>query len=216
MIKIECFPLGEIEANCYFVTDPEAKVSLLVDMGDASGEVEEKVRQFGADRLQYLLLTHGHFDHIGYAAQMKQKFPNMQIVIGKEDADFTNDDRLNLAGHFGLRQEHFTADILAEEGSELAFGTETVKVLATPGHTRGGVCYVLGNSIFTGDTLFRGSVGRTDFPTSSTPDMLRSVKKLAELDGNYHLYCGHGADTTLDFERKNNMFMREDSYDNLY
>lgn len=215
MIKVECFPLGELAANCYFVTDTEAKVSLLIDMGDFSFEVEEKIRQFGAENLQYLLLTHGHFDHIGYAAEIKKKFPQVKIVIGKEDAAFTNDDSLNLAWHFGLKQEHFDADILAEDGTELDFGMEKIKVVATPGHTKGGVCYIIGENLFTGDTLMSRTTGRMDFPTGSRSDMLKSVRKIAELEGNYRMYCGHGQSTTLDFERRNNIFMGN-FYDDIY
>ena len=148
---------------------------------------------------------------IGYVVEMKKKIPWAKIVIGEDDAHFTNEDDLNLAWHFGLSMKHFDADILVGEGSELNFGNEKIKVISTPGHTRGGVCYILGDNIFTGDTLFRGSIGRTDFPTGDKEEMLQSLKKLSELDGNYNVYCGHESNTTLDFERKNNIYMaRED------
>ena len=216
MIKVERFIVGEIGANCYFVSDNEMQVSFLVDTGDYSRKVIERVKEFGEDKLKYILLTHGHFDHIGYASQMREMFPSAKIVIGKYDAHFTNEDDLNLAYHFGLTQEHFDADILVDEGSELDFGTEKIKVISTPGHTKGGVCYILGDSIFTGDTLFKGSIGRTDFPTGNIKEMKKSIERLKALDGDYKIYCGHDDVTTLDFERKNNMYMREDMYDYLY
>ncbi len=211
MIKVERFPVGELDANCFFVTDDEAQEAFLVDTGDYSFKLEERIKQFGAEKVKYILLTHGHFDHIGYVVEMKKKIPWAKIVIGEDDAHFTNEDDLNLAWHFGLSMKHFDADILVGEGSELNFGNEKIKVISTPGHTRGGVCYILGDNIFTGDTLFRGSIGRTDFPTGDKEEMLQSLKKLSELDGNYNVYCGHESNTTLDFERKNNIYMaRED------
>lgn len=207
MIKIERFVVGEIEANCFFVTDDEENLAFLVDTGDYSFELKERIKEFGADKVKYILLTHGHLDHIGYASEMREEFPSAKIVIGKDDAHFTNEDDLNLSSLFGMTFRHFDADILVEDESELAFGSKKIKVISTPGHTKGGVCYIFGDCIFTGDTLFRGCVGRTDFPTSSKEDMKKSLEKLEALDGNYKVYCGHESNTTLDYERKNNIYM---------
>ncbi len=207
MIKIERFVVGEIEANCFFVTDDEENLAFLVDTGDYSFELKERIKEFGADKVKYILLTHGHLDHIGYASEMREEFPSAKIVIGKDDAHFTNEDDLNLSSLFGMTFRHFDADILVEDESELAFGSKKIKVISTPGHTKGGVCYIFGDCIFTGDTLFRGCVGRTDFPTSSKEDMKKSLEKLEALDGNYKVYCGHESNTTLDHERKNNIYM---------
>jgi len=207
MIKIERFVVGEIEANCFFVTDDEENLAFLVDTGDYSFELKERIKEFGADKVKYILLTHGHLDHIGYASEMREEFPSAKIVIGKDDAHFTNEDDLNLSSLFGMTFRHFDADILVEDGSELAFGSKKIKVISTPGHTKGGVCYIFGDCIFTGDTLFRGCIGRTDFPTSSKEDMKKSLEKLEALDGNYKVYCGHESNTTLDRERKNNIYM---------
>ena len=207
MIKIERFVVGEIEANCFFVTDDEENLAFLVDTGDYSFELKKRIKEFGAEKVKYILLTHGHLDHIGYASEMREEFPSAKIVIGKDDAHFTNEDDLNLSSLFGMTFRHFDADILVEDGSELAFGSKKIKVISTPGHTKGGVCYIFGDCIFTGDTLFRGCIGRTDFPTSSKEDMKKSLEKLEALDGNYKVYCGHESNTTLDYERKNNIYM---------
>ena len=207
MIKIERFVVGEIEANCFFVTDDEENLAFLVDTGDYSFELKKRIKEFGAEKVKYILLTHGHLDHIGYASEMREEFPSAKIVIGKDDAHFTNEDDLNLSSLFGMTFRHFDADILVEDESELAFGSKKIKVISTPGHTKGGVCYIFGDCIFTGDTLFRGCVGRTDFPTSSKEDMKKSLEKLEALDGNYKVYCGHESNTTLDYERKNNIYM---------
>ena len=207
MIKIERFVVGEIEANCFFVTDDEENLAFLVDTGDYSFELKKRIKEFGAEKVKYILLTHGHLDHIGYASEMREEFPSAKIVIGKDDAHFTNEDDLNLSSLFGMTFRHFDADILVEDGSELAFGSKKIKVISTPGHTKGGVCYIFGDCIFTGDTLFRGCIGRTDFPTSSKEDMKKSLEKLEAIDGNYKVYCGHESNTTLDRERKNNIYM---------
>ena len=207
MIKIERFVVGEIEANCFFVTDDEENLAFLVDTGDYSFELKKRIKEFGAEKVKYILLTHGHLDHIGYASEMREEFPSAKIVIGKDDAHFTNEDDLNLSSLFGMTFRHFDADILVEDGSELAFGSKKIKVISTLGHTKGGVCYIFGDCIFTGDTLFRGCIGRTDFPTSSKEDMKKSLEKLEALDGNYKVYCGHESNTTLDRERKNNIYM---------
>ena len=208
MIKIERFVVGEIEANCFFVTDDEENLAFLVDTGDYSFELKKRIKEFGAEKVKYILLTHGHLDHIGYASEMREEFPSAKIVIGKDDAHFTNEDDLNLSSLFGMTFRHFDADILVEDGSELAFGSKKIKVISTPGHTKGGVCYIFGDCIFTGDTLFRGCIGRTDFPTSSTSELIRSVKeRLFILPEETIVYPGHGGVTTIGHEKLYNPFI---------
>ena len=209
MPKVKCFPLGELMANCYFVYDEESGVSLVVDPGDVSAELEECIDRFGADKLRYILLTHGHFDHIAGVAHLKQEYPDAKIVIGEGDKSFTSQDNLNLGYHFGLSCDPFRVDIPVSEGDELSFGQEKIKVLSTPGHTRGGVCYIIGDSIFTGDTLISGTTGRTDFPTGSLQDMYRSIARLAAIEENLTVYCGHGPSSTMELERQYNIYMRK-------
>jgi len=215
MIKVECFPLGVLSANCYFVYDPDNKVSMLVDTGDSSTVLQARIDSFGGEKLQYILLTHGHFDHIGGTAWFKERYPQVRIVLSEGDLDFPSDQRLNLAHHFDQQIIHFRPDIIVKDGDELPFGKETIRVLSTPGHTRGGVCYLLGEHLFTGDTLISGTTGRTDFPTGNIKAMYRSIERLAALDGDYYVYCGHGEMSTLENERLYNMFMRKYFYDDL-
>ncbi len=216
MIKIKSYTVGSLAANCYFVTDTDSDVSLLIDTGAESLAVENAVNEFGSDKLKYILLTHGHFDHIGNTANLKKRYPNAKIVIGEKDAPFTNDDSLNLSLFFGEPVEHFNADILVSDGTELTFGSRTIKVIATPGHTIGGVCYIIGNNLFTGDTIMSQTTGRMDFPTGNSRDMFESVKKIAAIKENLNVYCGHGESSTLNFERAHNIFMGNTEYDDLY
>ena len=206
MLKVECF---EISCNCYFVTDDSAEGSLVVDPGGSCAKLEKRIDDYGADKLKYILITHGHYDHIGNAASLKRKYPSADIVIGEKEKDFTSNKMLNLSMFSGEPVEKFEADLLVKEGTSLNFGVDKIEVIETPGHTRGGVCYRIGDVLFTGDTLFRLSMGRTDFPTGNEEELKESLKKLAELDGNFDVYCGHGEKTALEYERKYNTYMRK-------
>ena len=206
-MKIETFPVGIIDTNCYVVTDENSGECLVIDPGDMSAELESAL---DGKNIKYILLTHGHYDHILAAAGLKQK-TGAPVAIGKEDADCLHDDDLSRAGlHFPLLQQKINADILLSDGSKLDFGGKKINVIHTPGHTPGGVCYIFEDErvIFSGDTLFRLSAGRTDFETGSDYDMALSLKTLALLDGDYAVYPGHGPETTLDFEREHNPYMR--------
>lgn len=206
MMKVECYPTGPLSANCYFVNDGEDN-SFVVDPGGISLELQRRIDEFGAEKLRYILLTHGHFDHIGGVAVLKEKYPAAKIVIGEADAGFTEKDTLNLSIFFDGSIEHFSPDITVSDGDVLSFGDTEITVLSTPGHTKGGVCFIVGDCLFTGDTLMSLSYGRTDFPTSSPSEMRVSLKKLSQLEGDYKVYCGHGESTTLEYERIHNMFM---------
>lgn len=208
MLRTECYPLGELSANCYFVSSKEDGVSLVLDPGAPSRRLEEAIDRFGADKLQYILLTHGHFDHISGVAALHQKYPQAQIVLGKGDSDFPSEPRLHLGCHFDLSVEPFKADIPVQEGSVLPFGKRNIEVISTPGHTKGGVCYRIGDCLYTGDTLISGTTGRTDFPTGSMREMMQSMARLAAIPGDLKVYCGHGESSTLDYERTYNMYMR--------
>lgn len=207
MINIKMIPVGELEANCYFVVCGDE--AIVIDPGAPSKKLDSLIEAFGAKRLKYILLTHGHFDHIGYTAALKKKYPHTKIVIGEKDNSFTANSTLNLSLFFGDECEPFTADITVSDGDTLHFGDEEIKVMSTPGHTQGSVCYIIGNNIFSGDTLFCGTTGRMDFPTGSETEMMQSIKRLSELHGNPDIYCGHNSPTTLEREKKNNYAMRQ-------
>ena len=206
MTVVKKISLGELGANCYFVTS--GNDSLVIDPGDSSEMLLNLINEFGAEKFKYILLTHGHFDHIGNTAALKKMYPDSKIVISEKEKEFTTTPRLNLSLFFGSDCEPFKADITVDDGDILPFGDERIKVMSTPGHTIGSVCYLFSDCLFSGDTLFRESIGRVDFPTGNDEEMKNSLKKLYNLPGNPVVYCGHDASTTLDSERKNNYAMR--------
>lgn len=207
-LKLTYFQLGMLPTNVYLGVNEETGNGFLVDPAVYEPQVEDVIKEIGIKNLQYILLTHGHFDHILGVNEFKKNHPEAKVVIHKEDEAFLTDTVLSHSMMHGLTQEPITADVLVEDGDVLAFDDTGFKVVHTPGHTRGSVVYLLNDLMFSGDTLFQLSCGRTDFPESDPYSMTPSLKKLAALEGNYHVLPGHNAFSDLDFERKNNPFMK--------
>ncbi len=200
-------PLGSYQANCYLLKDEESGKFLLIDPGFYCIQLERFLEENGVKELEYILLTHGHMDHICGAAYIKEKFGG-KIVIGKEDAEFLENYRF-IDGETAYERafKSTKADITVDEGDKLNFGSHTIEVLHTPGHTMGEVCYITDGLLFTGDVLFRDSIGRSDFENSNLFMLIRSLKKLVSLPGDYKVLCGHGEETTLSRERKYNRYL---------
>ena len=197
-MKMITLPLGALETNCYVVYDEASKACALVDPGAMPQVILDTLTKNDLT-LQKILLTHAHFDHTGALRALHEKFPDVPIYVNAQDTDET----LNMS-HGNLV---YTDTFL--DGDEISMPPLTFRVLATPGHTRGSSCLICGDTIFSGDTLFEGCCGRTDLPGGDGAQMLASLKRLAELPGDYHVLPGHGGDTTLDRERRTNYYMRE-------
>lgn len=206
-MNIQCLPLGDYGANCYVVTDDASKTALVIDPGVPSDELNDALLGYN---LKYILLTHGHFDHIFGCKALKEIYPEAEICIHTDDEICLSDNKMNLAGDFE-ETPGVVADKILHNGDVVDFADTCFYVLNTPGHSPGSVCYVdeKNKLIFSGDTLFCLTVGRTDFIGGSFEDMMASVKKLSEYDDDYAVYPGHNRATTIGFERKRNRYMRK-------
>jgi len=202
--------LGEFETNCYVVrTDGSTADCLLIDTGlDVTGLLDFLRR----NKLNpaALILTHGHIDHIAGVDELRRRFPDIKIYIHKLDAELLSDAVGNLSFMTGLSMTADPADVGLEEGDVIDQAGIKLKVVHTPGHTPGGICLYAKQDgvIFVGDTLFAGSVGRTDFPTGNTRQLIQSIKdKLLILPAETKVYPGHGPETTIAAEKSNNPFL---------
>ncbi len=191
---------AEYESNSYAVSQ-DGKNCVLIDCGNA--RVLEKCSDAGL-AVKAVLLTHGHLDHVAGCSELQRKGAEIYCGADEENFIFSEENK----SIFGVNPPAFKIDGTLKDGEEINLCGLTVKVIATPGHTAGGVCYLIENYLFTGDTLFSGSVGRFDFPTGDGGQLIKSVKKLYGLNGDYTVYCGHGESTTLQRERVSNAFVK--------
>ena len=194
------------DSNTYILKDDASGDVAVIDCGRCT---QQLVDELTGENVKYILLTHGHFDHINGVAELKKHFPEAKIAMHSLDVKCLGDDELSMGRFFGIVcNEKCEADILLYDNDTLTFGDSEIKVIHTPGHTQGGVTYVFENNLFTGDTLFYRSVGRTDFPGGSFPVLHASVTRLFSLEGDYKVYPGHEKSTTLEIERKLNPYIK--------
>ncbi len=206
-MKIQSAPLGSMSANFYLVTDEDAGELFVIDPGDCPDIAISLINSSNAT-LKYMVLTHAHVDHIGALDELKKLY-DVPVVICREDAPALNDGNLNLCTAFGMASPRQKADILVKDGDFLPFGKNQIKFIHTPGHTKGSMCIKYENVLFSGDTIFNLSVGRCDFPGGSFEEITQSIKnKIYTLDKSTIIYPGHGESTTVEYEMKNNPYVR--------
>lgn len=203
-MKIITLPVGLIEANCYIVYND--KDALVIDPGGEADRIAAQINRLGL-RVACILLTHGHFDHIG-AVQELRKVTGATVCIHEQDAGMLTSAEKNASAVFGRSLICTPAETLLHDQQTLQAGDIEIQVLHTPGHTKGSVCFIIEDGLFSGDTLFSGSVGRSDLPGGSAQTLNESLKKLKALKRDFVVYAGHGPRTTLEAEKKGNPFMR--------
>lgn len=196
---IKTYPLGEYGANCYLVINEKSKEGLVIDPGaNGSGLIREIEKL--AYSIKGILLTHAHFDHIGALKELKDKY-NVPVYVNQGEVDNSNLDN-------SVYSELPNDCLLINDEDNIQIGGIEVKCIHTPGHSKGGMCFLIEDSVFTGDTLFQGSIGRTDFISGDFKTLINSIeKKLMVLDRDTKVYPGHGPSSTIMYERMRNPFL---------
>ena len=206
-MKVEQYCVGQVQTNCYFAINEETQEALIVDPGDSAAFLAEKIKPTEL-KPQAVLLTHGHFDHAMAAKELADIF-GVKIYAHEAEQETLKQSGLNASGMIG-RRDSYHADVFVKDGEVLNLAGMELKVLHTPGHTEGGCCYYAEKEqvLFSGDTLFCQSVGRTDFPRGSMSQLIRSIKeKLLPLPNTVKVYPGHMGVTTIGIERSSNPFI---------
>ena len=204
MIKIHTLPLGSYQTNCYIVYEETANSCAVIDPGYSPERVLEFVGKLGLT-VDAVLLTHGHFDHVGGVEAIVKA---SGCALWMREGDYTQRKNPQNDFFYPIHDCDFTEVRFCEEGEHIHAGGLTFTAMETPGHTWGSVCYVCENAIFSGDTLFAGSCGRTDLPGGDWQTIMLSLERLAELEGDFDIYPGHGESTTLAREKQYNPYMR--------
>ena len=194
-------------ANCYLVIDEESKKGFIVDPGGFD-QVLRKTIDDETIELVYIILTHGHSDHIEGVPEYKRLFPDAKVVCAEDERPMLADPHLNFTGFMGRGGLSLEPDVTVKEGDLITVGNMSFKVLMTPGHTPGGMCLYGEGVLFSGDTLFRASIGRTDFPGGSYGQIIDSIqRKLFVLPDETRVFPGHEGETTIGYEKKYNPFL---------
>ena len=207
-MRITNLPSGALQANTYLAVDEKTNEGFIVDPGGYNKVLTKEVRDNDVN-IKYIILTHGHSDHICGVNEHKAEFPDAKIVAYKDEEAMLENPNLNQSPGFGVPYST-KADILVSDGDELKVGDVTLKFIHTPGHTEGGMCIYVkeAKAIFSGDTLFRQSIGRTDFPGGSYKEIMDSIrKKLFLLPDDTNVFPGHMGMTSIGFEKENNPFV---------
>ena len=203
-MKIACYAAGSVGTNNYVVSDDNGITCII----DCDGPIQPLLNYIAQENLKvtHILLTHGHYDHVGSVNELSEKL-GAKVVGGAQEMPVFTDPALNVSQFVG-EPIVVHPDELVNDGDIVKVGDMEFTVMLTPGHTQGSICFIEKDVIFSGDTLFQGSCGRTDLPSGDWNAIRESLKRLASLPGDYKVYSGHGPATTMEYERKSNPYMR--------
>ncbi len=203
--KIIRMPVGSYQANCYIVFNDENE-AIIIDPGAQPFDILKAVEERNL-KVSKILLTHAHPDHFGALKEVREKL-NVPAYISTKDEVMLEDRSGNLGEMLGIKSETLKADVIFNENDYIDFGNKKIQVILTPGHTPGGACFLLDDILFTGDTLFSGSIGRTDLPGGDYDTIMESLRELMNLPADTIVLPGHGPETTIAQEKSNNPFIR--------
>ena len=201
-MEFKCFANGPFTTNTYLVYEPGTHDGFIIDPATGYQPLLEAIKALDID-LKYIVLTHGHSDHTGGIAFFREQFPDVQVVASRLERETLASRKMSFA------REPIAVDIEVEDGQQLQIGALHMTFLSTPGHTPGGMCILIDQHLFCGDTLFFTSIGRTDLWGGDTEKLLTAIKeKLLVLPGDPKCFPGHGGATTIGFEKENNPFVQ--------
>lgn len=206
-MEIKSYPNGIYGATSYLVYDEESKEGVLIDCTSSVENIAVEIKSKNIN-LKYILITHGHFDHVYCLKKMKEKFPSALIMMNKNDMPLLNQvqSQCMMAGVEEIKTPCIDG-LLDENTKNLMIGKDNIKVIETKGHSKGGVCYLIGDNLFSGDTLFKDSIGRCDLFGGDYKEIENSIKnKLFKLDENITVYPGHGDKSSISYEKKYNSY----------
>lgn len=213
MIEIEPVVAGPLETNSYLVSDETGKALIIDAPMDSTQSLMAAIRRKGL-HVEGIVLTHSHWDHTADAAELKRQ-TGAKVYVHQADAYRLREPNKFTIMRMPFDLEAMEPDVMLNGGETIEFGSEKLEVIATPGHTEGGICLVSQSSkaIFSGDTLFCRSIGRYDLPGGSLPMLMNSIgEKLMTLPSDYAIYCGHGDSTSIAAEKQNNPYLRDDTW----
>lgn len=206
-VQVEQLVVGFLESNCYIAYCTESRKAIIIDPGEDADNILEIIERLNL-KPAMIVNTHAHGDHIGAIREIKERF-DIPLAIHEADAEMLVNPNLNLSSMFGLPIAAPPADILLKDNDTIEFEDRVIKVLHTPGHTPGGISLLLDKHLFTGDALFRMTIGRTDFPGASHEQLIQAIRdKILPLPDDTIVYPGHGGTTTVGDERKDNPYLQ--------
>ena len=207
MVEIERYEVGHLRTNCYIIKDKDTNKMTIIDPGYKSYNVESIINK-NIDNIEYILLTHGHFDHIMAVKEVKEKY-QIPVYACRQEEAMLAEPTVNMTAVYG-RSCSIKPDVLLDDGQIFEAAGFSIQMFHTPGHTKGSCCYYIEDEgvLFSGDTLFCGSVGRTDFPGGSSAEIVRSLHKLVDaLPEDTEVFPGHDTSTTIGYEKRYNPFV---------